>query len=1262
MTESYWEFWIDVGGTFTDCVAKKPDGTLLTTKLLSSGVLRIPFDTHTGRSVQAQELHNYPPNLFVGYTVTVPSGAHDEKWHATVLSHSVRELVFSETLPHGQFDSIEITAAEPAPILAIRILKGCPLDAPLGKLSIKLGTTRGTNALLERSGLPTCLITTSGFGDTLEIGDQTRPDLFELNIQKPAKLYDKVIEINERVNADGTVLTPLDTNELNNVFQKLYRDEYISVAICLVNAYANPIHERQLKRYAQNAGFEHISVSTELTPTINFLDRGDTCVLNAYLSPVMDTYFDSIREAIPDGTLQLITSAGALVSLDHFRARDGILSGPAGGVVGCVDAGKAAGINQLIGFDMGGTSTDVSRFEGTFNYEYRSTKAGIRIVSPTLAIETIAAGGGSICTYQNERLLVGPESAGADPGPACYGAGGPLTITDINLYTGRLPANHFPFPLDMEPPRRLLTDLLKKVHEHSPDMTLDELAHGFLKIANTKMATAIQRISLDKGIDPQTYTLVAFGGAGMQHACSVASELSINRILYHPFSAILSAYGMGLAVTTHFAEQSVAITLGVNTPKDLEPVLIEQIRETLERVLADAPHLSSPPVSTHSLDCRYQGEEATITIPYITPHQTREDFQQAHERLYGHIHAGREIHIRVVRTRTHSSHQSTPVQPPQPLATQIPIQTQSILFDGIRRETSISPIATLERAHEISGPTILTDRLTALVIEDGWIAELNSCGSVIITNKKPSAVDKDNRIDDPAELEVFNNRLTHIATQMGTVLKNTALSVNIKERLDFSCAILDSAGELIVNAPYIPVHLGAMGACVKSLLSEVSDISAGDIFLTNDPGAGGSHLPDLTVITPVFDQSNSEILFFTASRAHHSEIGGRFPGSSSPFATSLEEEGVVCRHLRIQQNNCFNEPLIREHLSSGPWPSRAVDENCADIRAAIAANNLGKHQLIDLSNKLSWKTTSHYMNRLTEVAETATRELIQTMGPVSRNVQQAFDDGAMINLRLTTDEQSMCLDFTGSAGVQTTSLNANPAIISSVALYCIRTLLHHDTPLNAGILRPVKLIIPEGMLNPPSTGKPSERAAVVGGNTEVSQRVANVLLRAFNVLGEGQGTMNNVIFGNDSFSYYETLGGGTGAGPNFPGASATHSHMTNTRVTDVEVLEQRYPVRLNEFSIRRDSGGPGTFPGGDGLVRDYEFLEPVNLSLLTQSRIQPPRGIEGGENAKTGENLLIQNSTVTELDGLCQLDLAPGDRLHIKTPGGGGYGHPTLPS
>ncbi len=1269
-----WVFWIDVGGTFTDCIALAPNGGLQRCKVLSTGAVQGAVGSGSGcTALYDPSLPDLAENFFRGYDLhlfdhegdeqaVIPVSAYDAPARAVYPAQAIPQPVLLHAC------SYELRSGEVAPALCMRMMMKRRLEQALHPYRLRLGTTIATNTLLERTGPPVVFAVTSGFADVLEIGDQTRPHLFEPLIRKPPAFHTAVVEIHERTAADGDVLLAVDPDRVRGDLRYHFENGIRSIAICFINAFKNPLNEQRVATVAREVGFTQISVSNEISPTIKYLSRSQTAVVDAYLSPAIHDHISRLRCSASGAHIHLMTSAGGIVGESQFGGKDSILSGPAGGVVGYAGLGQKAGYSRLIGFDMGGTSTDVSRFDGRHDYLRETQVAGVRIVAPSLRIETVAAGGGSICAFDGHRLTVGPRSAGARPGPACYGRGGPLTLTDINLYSGRLVSAHFPFALVPEAAERRLKEVAGAIRTSGgPDYDLDDLAAGFTRIANERMAAAVRSISTSVGCDPGEYALVPFGGAGGQHACAIASLLGIRTIIVSRLAGILSAHGVGTADVIHIAERSVLRSCDPAALKAVETDYDDMEHRLFSLIAADGIPAERIEAPLRTLDLRYIGEEATITVNYGTADRICNRFEKKHLNLYGHSHSGREIEIAMIRVERIGT-TTKPVYRPLPqrrtavdAGTDAPV-LQSIRFANGRVDAAVKAFANLQPGDDLHGPALLTSDFSTVVVEPGWQGVVDEDGNLLLHDTRvetdSGSVDKDIITCDPVQTELFNNRFKAIATRMGLTLQRTSVSVNVKERLDFSCAILDAAGNLVVNAPHIPVHLGAVSETVKALLRDVSSMAPGDVYLSNAPDTGGSHLPDLTVITPVFDDTGKMVRFFTASRAHHAEIGGRYPGSLFPFARRLDEEGVVFRNFLLASRYRLNETALRRHLGSGPYPSRNPKENIMDLRAAMAANQCGVVELQQLGAAVGWRTVMAYMDHICHVAEAKTCARIRAIPDGCYTFTDALDCGAAVCVSITISDDAMSVDFDGSGPVNDSCLNAPLAVVQSALLYCIRFIVEDEMPLNSGMLVPLNLNIPGGMLNPSCGVGGDGHPAVAGGNVELSQRVVDVVLAALGVAAASQGTMNNLVFGNDAFGYYETLCGGGGAGPGHCGASAVHTHMTNTRLTDVEILEQRYPIRVREFLIRTDSGGEGLYRGGDGVMRELEFLDSLEVSLVTDRRVNPPFGLAGGGAGRAGRNALRRCGTdaYVNLPSLVQFSVGPGDILRVETPGGGGYG------
>ena len=1283
MQSERWRFSIDVGGTFTDVIATDPGGRETVAKILSSGRLRTRV-----RPQDDARLHRCPDDLFVGWSIRRLAGLSSPRVSsseatspeagepdASVASSSATR--WTTAAGNVLDEPVELWTGEPSPIVAIRLLTQTPLGQPLPPVDLRLRTTRGTNALLERRGAAVGLLATAGFGDILRIGDQSRPDLFAIDIERPSPLTQATAEVRERIAADGAVIVPLSEADVRGRLAELREAGCEAVAIALVNALANPSHEQVAAKLAREAGFAFVATSAEASAEERFLSRTRTAVLDAYLAPVLREYVAKIRDALPSSSLRLMTSLGQLVPPERFEGAESVLSGPAGGVVSLAaigrtqeatgnvgDAGNARPDGGVIGLDIGGTSTDVSRWgrDDGVEVEAESTKAGVAIAKPMLAIETIAAGGGSVCRFDGAKFVVGPESAGADPGPACYGRGGPLTLTDCNVALDRIDVSHFPFPLDTTAVRRRLAELCEQLAAAGKTAGSDaDLANAFVRVADLAMAAAIRRTTIAKGRDPARHMLVAFGGAGPQHACGVADELDITRVLVHRHAGLQSAFGLSLADRSLTREA--AILRDVDTLSWSE---IDAVRNNASDALAaEAERVDDVAVTVRM---REFGTEATLDVPIEarlpaasrTDRALRETLSTAYRSAYRE-RFGFERHRRnagpleVVGLRATATMRT---EPTQALADDFPPALSDV----------------------IDGPSLLADGERTVFVAAGWQAEAKAehivltrhtgATSSAIAHGRRNELAKVSRDSEPLRLAVASHRLAAIAEQAGETLRRTAVSPNIRERLDFSVAVFDAGGRLVVNAPHVPVHLGAMGQTVRELVAR-SPMPPGAAYLTNDPARGGSHLPDLTLVTPVHRSASdprgatgpTQPVAFVASRAHHAEIGGTVPGSVPAASTTLAEEGVLLSDFPLARDGVVDWDGLESQLRSGPHPSRAPQDNLADVAAQLACH---RQAVAALQTLFRQDDPTESMRRLRETSGQMTREVIAAWtGGVatSRTVRDVMDDGSAIICRVdATPDGTMRLDFTGSADVCRTNLNANRAIVTSAALYAVRLLIgrHHPSAasllLNEGVLDPVAITLPPGMLNAfeqPRTPAP----AVVGGNTETSQRVVDVLVAALGLAAASQGTMNNLTFGTAASGYYETIGGGSGASDAGGGTSGVQVHMTNTRITDCEVLERRRPVRVWQFALRRGSGGDGRHRGGDGLVREIEFLEPMRLSLLTGRRETAPPGHAGGQPGTPGQNWLLP--AMGEPVGLKwrdSRDVAAGDRVRIETPGGGGFG------
>ncbi|MFI1833282.1 hydantoinase B/oxoprolinase family protein [Streptomyces olivaceoviridis] len=1193
-----WQFWVDRGGTFTDIVARRPDGRLLTHKLLSDNPAR--------------------------YSDAAVAG--------------VRELL------GGSEEPVE---------------------------AVRMGTTVATNALLERKGERTLLVVTRGFRDALRIAYQNRPRIFARRIELPELLHERVVEVDERIAADGTVLRAPDLDALEGPLREAYADGIRAVAVVCLHSHLHPGHERAIGELAARTGFPQISLSSEVSPLMKLVPRGDTAVVDAYLSPVLRRYVRHIADELRGVRLMFMQSNGGLTEAGQFRGKDAILSGPAGGIVGMARMSQRAGFDRVIGFDMGGTSTDVSHFAGAYERVFTTQIAGVRLRAPMLDIHTVAAGGGSVLHFDGSRYRVGPDSAGADPGPACYRAGGPLTVTDANVMLGRIQPAHFPAvfgpggdqPLDAALVRDRFTALAREIHEHTgDDRTPEQVAEGYLRIAVANIANAVKRISVQKGHDVTRYALTTFGGAGGQHACRVADSLGIRTVLVPPMAGVLSALGIGLADTTAMREHSVEAPLraasmpGIRkTADDLEAAARAEL--VAEDVPEDRIRI------TRRAQLRYDGTDTTLTVELAEPDAMRNAFEERHRATYSFT-LDRPVVVEAL------SVEATGITTPPDLSALAPYEgraqapgTVRLHTGGAWRDVPLHRREALPPGETVTGPAIITEAGATTVVDDGWRAAATDDGHLLMER---TAITQSSGVDtesDPVLLEVFNNLFMSIAEQMGARLESTAQSVNIKERLDFSCALFDPDGNLVANAPHIPVHLGSMGTSVKEVIRRRgSAMRPGDTYAVNDPYHGGTHLPDVTVITPVFDtdvaadtRSEPRILFHVASRGHHAEIGGIAPGSMPAHSRTIEEEGVLFDNWLLAENGRFREEETHRLLTEARYPSRNPRTNLADLRAQIAANHKGVDEVRRMIEEFGLDVVQAYMRHVQDNAEEAVRRVIDALD--DGEYAYETDSGAVIRVRVRVDrtERRATVDFTGTSAQLATNFNAPFAVVNAAVLYVFRTLVADDIPLNDGCLRPLDIIVPPG-----SMLAPEPPAAVVAGNVETSQAITGALYAALGVQAEGSGTMNNVTFGNERHQYYETVASGSGAGDGFPGAGVVQTHMTNSRLTDPEVLEWRLPVRLEEFAVRRGSGGAGRWRGGDGAVRRIRFLEPMTVSTLSQHRRVPPYGMAGGAPGALGANRVERaDGTVTDLGGSGSADVGPDDVLVIETPGGGGYGRPS---
>ncbi|MCP3980569.1 MAG: 5-oxoprolinase [bacterium] len=1255
-----WNIWVDTGGTFTDGLALSPDGSerrvkILTTSALRGTVSRVDDDG----ALAVDQAWGAPSDLIRGFRFRLLGRDHPERSVVRFDADGGRIELDGPIDDATSGMPFEVVSDEEAPLLAARLLTGTVAGSALPACRMRLATTLGTNALLTRAGVPTALFVTAGFGDLPAIGDQQRPDLFRLHIERPRPLHERIVEVDERIAADGRVLRAPDPEAVREAARELTREGIRSAAVALMHGYLVAEHERLVRDALLEAGFTHVTCSHEVAARIKLVPRSETTVVDAYLAPVVRGYLERVAASTPEGKLLVMTSSGGLLDPASYRPKDSLLSGPAGGVVGAALAGRRAGDARVIGFDMGGTSTDVARFDGDYEYVYEHGVGDARIVAPALAIESVAAGGGSVCWLDGERLRVGPQSAGADPGPACYGAGGPLSVTDVNLLLGRLDPSRFEIPISLEAARSRFGELQRAIETRDTGpVDGDGILEGLRSIADETMADAIRQVSVGRGYDPGDYALVAFGGAGGQHACAVAQRLGIGRVIVPPDAALLSAHGLGHAVVERFAEHQVLQPLD-RAEESIASWIDELAEQATNGVCAAGVARDEIAIRRRILNLRFAGQENSLEIEWTPTSSPLDDFEQRYATLYGHRPERRAVELESIRVVASSRAGDVEAAGPGPRSASAPATRRRALFGHTWREVDCHERERLPAGAELAGPALVFERHSTTVVEPGWTLRVDTQGALILERNADSDESLDGARPEAIRLELFTQRFYGLVREMGRRLERTAISTNVKERLDFSCALLDAAGELVVNAPHIPVHLGALGMCVRRL-RETLALRPGDVVVTNHPAYGGSHLPDVTVVTPVFAANDGDQpIGFVASRAHHAEIGGARPGSMPPSATHLLEEGVVIPPFHLVRDGEAQWDEMRAMLEAPPWPTRNVADNLADLRAAVAANHAGATALRALAARHGADVISRYMTRLTEVAERRIRAALEAIDDGEYAARESLDDGSTLAVRITIRGDGANIDFDGTSETHPGNLNATPAIVQSAVLYVLRLLIDRPLPLNEGLLRAVTIELPRCMLNPEFDLDPAEAPAVVGGNVETSQRLVDTLIKALGLAACSQGTMNNVIFGNAGYGYYETLGGGTGAGPGFAGAHAVHSHMTNTRITDPELIEQRFPVRVERFARRRGSGGAGRFAGGDGLVRELRFLEPASLSVLTQHRSVAPYGLAGGGEGRTGRQRVERaDGTTVELDSIDGCEVEPGDRLIVETPGGGGFGEP----
>lgn len=1206
MTAGKWDFWIDRGGTFTDVIGRAPDGGLFARKLLSENP-----EAYADAGIQ------------------------------------------------GIRDHLGVKKGEPMPSHLIG--------------DVKMGTTVATNALLERKGDRVVLLITKGFRDALKIAYQARPDIFAKEIILPEQLYERVIEVPERRRVDGTVETELDLGAVKGEIEAAKADGIDAVAIVFMHAWKYPEHEKAAASLCRDSGFSQVSVSHETSPLIKLVGRGDTTVVDAYLSPILSRYVSRVAAELgvdengQGPSLKFMMSSGGLTAADKFQGKDAILSGPAGGVVGMVETARLAGFDKVIGFDMGGTSTDVAHYDGEYERAFDTEVAGVRIRAPMMRIHTVAAGGGSVLHFEDNRLKVGPDSAGANPGPACYRRGGPLAVTDANVMLGKLQPDFFPAifgpeqnqPLDVDAVRARFTALANEIGDGRP---AEAVAEGFITIAVENMANAVKKISVQRGYDVTGYLLNCFGGAGGQHACLVADALGMEAVLIHPMSGLLSAYGIGLA--TVFASRQQALMQPFSKCA-LEAIdaLSASLREEVRAELADQGITGDKVVWATKLEIRYEGTDTTLPIAFDGTLETaRTAFEAAHKAQFGFVYDDKPMVVEAVSVEGLDAGDGRPVEQEQATTEAMPQpgETRPIFCDGAWHDAGIFRREALSRGAKINGPALIIEANQTVVVEPGWQAEITALDHILMRRvEKKARMAALGTEADPVMLEVFNNLFMSIAEQMGVTLQNTAYSVNIKERLDFSCAVFDQNGALVANAPHMPVHLGSMDRSVETVIRlNKGNIRPGDVFALNAPYNGGTHLPDITVVTPVFDDRGETILFYTASRGHHADVGGTAPGSMTPLATTVDEEGVLFDNFKLVDGGRFREQDLHTLLTDHPYPARNPHQNIADLKAQIAANEKGVAELRKMIDQFGLDVVQAYMGHVQDNAAEAVRRVLERL-PDASEYEYPTDTGQVIKVKITVDREKReaTVDFTGTSNVRKNNFNAPEPVTRAAVLYAFRVMVEGQIPMNAGCLRPINIVIPEGCML-----RPSYPAAVVAGNVETSQHVTNALFGAMKAIANSQGTMNNLTFGNEEYQYYETICSGAPAGRmndgrGFDGASGVHVHMTNSRLTDPEILELRFPVLLEDFHIREGSGGKGKWNAGDGTRRTIRFLETMECAILSSHRTLPPRGVEGGRDGEMGKTeVRRRDGHVETLKGCDQTVIEAGEAVIVTTPTAGGFG------
>lgn len=1237
-----WSIWADTGGTFTDIIALSPKSETLRLKILSSSSIRGKIIAYDSQSITFESQLKLPQikDFWIGCRAQFSQSNSQETW--PIIGSQDNRVFFSSLPSNITASTLDIQSPDAPPVLAARILTQIPHGSHLPSIKFGIATTLGTNALLENKLPPVTLIINKGLEDLLAIGSQQRDDLFSLQPSRKSVLPQYTIGIPGRLNHQGVEIETIDQKQIHTLLDSHPETKGTQAYICLLHSHINPEHENLVAEWLDLGGFREIYKSSEVHCFQNLRERCETGVIQASLAPILGEYLDSISKSGERHELRVMSSGGSSLYIDEFQAKDSLLSGPAGGVIGVGYVARTQGKNKAIGLDMGGTSTDVSRYENGPVLGFSHKVGCAQINGPSVEIETVAAGGGSVCGFRNGLFHVGPESAGAKPGPACYGFGGPLTLTDVNLLSGRMDPDHFGIPVDIEASKRALDDLLK---ESKTELNRDSVLKGFIELANENMAEAIKAISIREGYDPSDYSLIAFGGAGGQHGCEIAELLGMNEVLCPRDGGILSALGLKESQDSVLESRQVRILEPHQNRKEIESILFSLEKICLEKM--NKRGLSDHQVFRESYiaEVKIHGQSHSEIIYFKDVNCIEENFRDQYTKVFGYYPESKELQLQLDSLRVLYASKPNHIEEESYNEISMPCEEGQKIYT--RSELTLNQI--------IPGPAIIQDNQSTIWVPNGWRAQIGNLGTVRLSpSNDPEFKSKPSQSSFLAE--VYTHRLGSIAEQMGEMLKRTAISTNVKERMDYSCAVLDGQGNLVVNAPHIPVHLGALGYAVRRVIEEMV-FEPGDVIVCNHPAYGGSHLPDITVIEPIYDEKLERIAF-VANRAHHAEVGGTCPGSMPPDATTLQEEGVVIAPTYVFRKGKAKWKDIEKILTSAPYPTRRIHENIADLKAQIAANRKGAELILSLCESAGAQVFKQAMKHIAENARQVLKSKLKELSGFEGQSKHELDDGTEIMISIKVQNERLHLSFEGTSLKHRGNLNATRGIVQSALLYCLRLWVNKPLPLNDGLLELVDLNLPNCFLNPEFHNDPEQSPAVAGGNTETSQMIVEAFMKATGIMAGSQGTMNNFIFGNDRFSFYETIGGGTGAGPNFPGASGIHSHMTNTAITDPEILESQFPVRLRSWSMRKDSGGKGQFYGGNGLVREFEFLESMKANIISHQRIHGPTGLNHGQPGKPGSQTwrkANQNES-KNLKPIEQICVEAGDRIKIETPGGGGFG------